>query len=885
MLKRNRDYNFNNFNTINYDPEEFQRYIEDTYAQYKYDESYSEKTFNDMCNPDTYQLQQHQKFVAAFINPDTPFPGILIYHGLGSGKTCTAIILSEGFKYITTENRIIDNRTKERILIVAPKQVMGQYYKELKTQCPGQVIILGKSQSYVSEQNINRIRNVKTELEDPTTTSKQKHELDKMIKVQRKNRRNRIDKIYEIMGHEKFADDLFNDTDDGRKLMKRLKKDNTVLIIDEIQSLVGNGVRYKKLIMAIRYHAAPSLRVVLMSATPIVDKPYEIGLTLNLLRPRIPFPETQTAFENAFQTSPGIDADGIPKQAQPKSLKAFKYMCSGYISYFRGGNPVAYPEFDTIYVKSIMGSIQYKEYVLVVNREIGLDRKTGGTGFKQQKTYIIDISRGKIEQEQKKEGAAMFNKSLAASNISLPKKPCNGIVPRRKLTRDDQLNYLHDCVKQEYDKGETPKDAIQNALEVIGDYSGKFESIINLIQPSKGPVFIYSQFLSHGIYAIEKILSAIGYVKFNPGDRNPNNNYKRYASWTGETKDKNLIESIDRSFNELPHNGNEGNTNGKNIKIILGTKAIMQGVSLFNVEQVHICEPWWNEARVMQVMFRAIRFCSHKALPPDRRRVTVYKHISELRNITGATTALEKYTKQFGEIQAHKHLNFIGIDQYIYDRAKQKVNLVRKFEKAMKEASIDCTLNRYGNIQRLERVIGREKEYVDLSGLQTGIVRPFLERVTKGKKTEFVDHATGDVYEKKGNTYINKTGNIIEGNIFQENIDCNVEKVSISNFPKEVIHAWNNYNTMQQIGKHMDRDQLIECIIQAAETNKSLRKKIFKPLKGATEQSEYILRLIEADMIDSDTAEQISELSIAEIQEQLVHIYTEEQLKSLLKRK
>ena len=56
----------------------------------------------------------------------------------------------------------------------------------------------------------------------------------------------------------------------------------------------------------------------------------------------------------------------------------------------------------------------------------------------------------------------------------------------------------------------------------------------------------------------------------------------------------------------------EENKNGKNIKLLLFSAASAEGINLFHIRQVHILEPFWNEARIEQVIGRAIRFCSHK---------------------------------------------------------------------------------------------------------------------------------------------------------------------------------------------------------------------------------------------------------------------------------
>ena len=72
------------------------------------------------------------------------------------------------------------------------------------------------------------------------------------------------------------------------------------------------------------------------------------------------------------------------------------------------------------------------------------------------------------------------------------------------------------------------------------------------------------------------------------------------------------------------------NKNGNLLKIILGTRSIMEGVSFKNVKQVHITDPWWNESRIEQILARAVRFCSHSLLPLDEQWTDIFRHYSAL---------------------------------------------------------------------------------------------------------------------------------------------------------------------------------------------------------------------------------------------------------------
>ena len=54
------------------------------------------------------------------MNLYTPYRGLLLYHGLGSGKTCTSIAIAEGMK------------DSKRIVIMTPASLRANYIEELK---------------------------------------------------------------------------------------------------------------------------------------------------------------------------------------------------------------------------------------------------------------------------------------------------------------------------------------------------------------------------------------------------------------------------------------------------------------------------------------------------------------------------------------------------------------------------------------------------------------------------------------------------------------------------------------------------------------------------------------------------------------------------------
>jgi len=61
----------------------------------------------------TFPLQEQQKFIKKYINQTTPFRGLLVWHGLGSGKTCASIAVANTFikknKVIVVPAALVNN--------------------------------------------------------------------------------------------------------------------------------------------------------------------------------------------------------------------------------------------------------------------------------------------------------------------------------------------------------------------------------------------------------------------------------------------------------------------------------------------------------------------------------------------------------------------------------------------------------------------------------------------------------------------------------------------------------------------------------------------------------------------------------------------------------
>ena len=102
---------------------------------------------------------------------------------------------------------------------------------------------------------------------------------------------------------------------------------------------------------------------------------------------------------------------------------------------------------------------------------------------------------------------------------------------------------------------------------------------------------------------------------------NRNELYPAYfALWTG-TESVDERSRIQEIFNDID------NRYGQHCLMLLATASGAEGISLMNVRQVHIMEPYWNNVRIEQVIGRARRIKSHVNLLPYQQNVKIYQYI------------------------------------------------------------------------------------------------------------------------------------------------------------------------------------------------------------------------------------------------------------------
>jgi hypothetical protein len=623
----------------------------------------------DPCNekiPDKVTL--YQEFISQFLNYQSPFKDILVYHGVGAGKTNTAINLY---------NLLFNFTPKWNIFLLIPASLRDDpWLKDIK--------------KWMTKENYEQ----------------------------------RFSNLIFIHYDSPFADKDFLE-----KVKKADMSKTSMFIIDEAHRFITNvynnitskkGKRAQVIYDYIQQEKKENsnVRVMLLSATPVVNNPFEFSLIFNLLRPDT-FPTSESIFEQLFISSTNFES------LDENTKNMFQRRIMGLVSYYIGATPDKFAQ-KTIHYVNIPMEKYYEEVYsyfeeiedkleklrLKLSRgKVGDDMGTYSSYTRQASNFVFPNISDKINGEKRprpkdfkiKETDAVIldegkklekKKELIKQNVETFKyiEALNNFINtfieylKTKLREDKEKNYtINDDIKtfrEKYNssftnfyKQETKKSTLFKAMY---ESSPKFIRIIFNLLKTKGTIMVYSNYVVvEGLQLFKVYLNFFGFInidddkEFNKNNLEPTKKLTkdglRYCEFHGgvsrETRDinKNIFNNSDNKY-------------GKYCKIIMISPAGTAGINLSNVRQVHIMEPYWNEVRIEQVIGRAIRFCQHRDLPMEERKVDVfrYKMIRENGNIT--------------------------TDEKMEDISRKKNNLLISFIEAVKEAAVDCNLFKAHNM-------------------------------------------------------------------------------------------------------------------------------------------------------------------------------------------
>jgi superfamily II DNA or RNA helicase len=656
-----------------------------------------------------FELSPHQIFVRNFLSFQTPYNSLLLYHGLGTGKTCSAITVAEEMR--TYLNQLGIN---QRIIVVASPNVQEnfklQLFDERKLKLVDGLWNLKActGNKYLKEINPMNMKGL--------SKDKVIRQIHRIIKTS-----------YLFVGYTEFANYIqkksqVEEDDPVLKkeiMIKKLKQhfNNRLVIIDEVHNIRISDEKQDKrvaneLFKLVKY--VDNLRLLFLSATPMYNSYKEIIWLLNVMN--LNDKRSTIELEDVFDKDGNFLIDGNGNNIGEELLRR---KATGYVSFIRGENPYTFPYriFPSLFAKDHT----FKELTYprkqINNKSIiqpleHLDVFVNTCGSYQEKGYNYILSEIKTNIEKTKGGMVGFENmdSFGYTILQKPLQALNIIYPIKQLTGSETTSNFNskallgsEGLKRIMKFTETSnpptrknfdyKDKNSEFGEIfspnnIGKYSSKIKSITDSVLTSDGIVLIYSQFIDGGAVPMALALESVGFSRF--GTKTPslfktpptgkidattfltkeqmeNPNAFRPATYTMITGDKAL--SPDKVF-DLKNLTDEDNKNGEKIKVVIISMTGAEGIDFKNLRQVHILEPWYNLSLIEQIIGRAVRTCSHKQLKFIERNVEIFLY----------GTLLNDSDEE-------------AVDLYIYRLAEIKAVQIGRVSRLLKESSIDCILN------------------------------------------------------------------------------------------------------------------------------------------------------------------------------------------------
>lgn len=683
------------------------------------------KTYRDSICQGKNNLYAYQSLVSKYINPNTPYKGLLLFQGTGAGKTRAAIAAAENFK-----EQIKKYNTKIYVLVPGPL-IKENWKKEIVAHIGEKI---EKTQD-MSKENYEAL--LKQQLVELTQGYRfysykgfYKRVLGEKIIDQNKSQDKNNENVKKKVVYRKNDD---GDFERDLSLDRIYNLNNSLIIVDEAHNLTGNayGEALQKII-----DVSVNLKVLLLSATPMKNLAEDIVQLLNFIRPN----DSKIMKEKIFTM------DKIDKiELKEGGISYFKKMAQGYVSHVRGGDPLIYairnevgeiPDslLFTKLTRVPMLKFQQDHYnIISKTTDDTLDRKTGDIsnivipGLSEDKKKIIQYSgREGIDRvkNQIKTDYELLNSKIKEFVISLLKedkkydKTIDENVSDMLYVTDDNKILSGSIFKERYLPYFSSKfyTALQNINRLFNKTEQNKKNSTDLLGAKTA--FVYSNLVKVGIEIFQEILYQNGYLEYEEDSTNYQINettrcyycglFKKehsssddhrfgpatYITVTGGSDDVDVIPEEKQQILASVFSKYE-NKDGKYIKFVLGSKVMNEGISLRNVGEVHILDVYFNLGRIDQVIGRGIRNCSHYQLMNEDNKfpvVDVYKYAVTIPN-------------------------GLSSEEELYRKAEQKYILIKKLERAMKEIAIDCPLNIEGNMFKEE--IEKYKDCTPLDNKQS----------------------------------------------------------------------------------------------------------------------------------------------------------------------
>jgi hypothetical protein len=579
-------------------------------------------------------LMKHQLFVQRFLSDHTPYTGLLVWHEVGTGKTITAIAVAEALK----------KSMPNKALVLVKGATVAQNFKD-------QIQIIAPDYTFDDDDR-------------PLTQTQVNKE---------------IGKTYTITTFRKFCNMI------GPLIARQpeqIKKEysNRVIIIDEVHNLREDGEKkagtyglYNTFFKLL--HMVENCKIILLSATPMKDRPKEFADIMNLILPRS---RQINNFEEDYFDTVG-DMLRFKTEKRDELLQKVK----GYISYLRQQSDDSIIKVEDE-GKRLPGIEGFNVIPLQMNETQSLIYNKAWN----QDTQSDLVQHGRVRIIE----GGIYERSRQAVLCTFPR---DHLGNEYGSSRMGQRLELHDDEKEFGNLANSilhvdvaPEQKRNAQLAKLKSYSVKYHYVVETAlngyasPASKGrKQFVYCRFVEgSGLFLLRSLLKKFGYHPF------PVQHMTRAHPFSGLSPGKYFALITSNTPNTMTSDllyafNHRDNRHGEYLQLILGSATMGESRTLKCVRDIIIMTPHWNYTDTEQAIGRVIRYQSHSDLDPDDQTVTIHRLMaypdSEADNASAEETQ--------------------SIDRHMYQTSYKKDLVIKQIEDIAREIAVDCTFNKARN--------------------------------------------------------------------------------------------------------------------------------------------------------------------------------------------
>jgi len=714
------------------------------------------KEYRDNTCARSFTLHEHQGMLSNFINPDTPYRGIIVFHGLGSGKTCVGVAIAEKFKPLV-------QKYNTKIYILVPGPIIKESWRHHLIMCTGETYKKYQDK-FVYLDSAERERQHKQALAQALQNYKimsyrsfYKRVLGEKIVESKVAKGEKTKTTYRKNKEGDFERDIAVD--------RIYNLNNTVIIVDEAHNLTGNA--YGKALEKIIKNSI-NLKVVLMTATPMKNLGSDIVELVNFIRPSTSPMERDKIFNSHKNHLMDFKPDG---------LEYFKNMINGYVSHVRGSDPLTFakrvdkgevPEglLFTNLIRCGMMKFQLDTYNSTIKEfDDALDRASEAVanmafpGLSKDRESIVGYyGREGINtiKEQLKVSPDVLNKKIG--DMFFEGKEDQGLIT---TTQDGKL-ITGKIFKAPYLKNFSIK--FYKALKKIN----------RLVAGKKGAktAFVYSNLVKVGIDIFQEILIQNGYLEYQEDTSNYQINDDTVCYYCGKTfrehskmnimhlvrellkggatendeyieQTKQFSESSDSDSADEKDNRKRTKQKQNNISetsteyterqkeelgkvpnhkfhpatfITITGKASEESADVISEDKKRLLDNVFNtidnkEGKHIKLVLGSKVMNEGISMKNvgEVHVLDVYFNLGKVDQVVGRAIRWCSHYKVMGENNVFPYVNVykyvvslkngtLTSEEELYKKAELKYLLIKKLERAMKERAFDCPLNMHGNI-------------------------------------------------------------------------------------------------------------------------------------------------------------------------------------------